>query len=333
MTQATTPAPRPKPKHPIPYISGPGEIPNDVYHEGPEYIDFTSSTSLKHYQISPKYANWAKYNQENTETAAKRFGSIYHDYLASLVNCGSLEQFNKTWGVFEPPINEKTGAPYGSDTKKSKDALEQQRADLGVNDLCSKEEIDHIKAMVKELREGSRHLSHIVNRFIKNGKAEQSHFCHYQGQGFKYRTDLKTNKIILDWKTCEQPYPKVDEFSRQIINFGYHISAAMYQFFDAQVTGKWRKFYWIAQEKQPPYDFTILDSSEWTWKIHPGGEIQPGPGAMEFIKLLEQHIICTENQDWPGYSIFIQPDWKNYRIGLPAVPGYYKQKDFNFYND
>jgi hypothetical protein len=333
MTEETTPAPRPKPSHEIPYISAPAEIENDTYHDGPQYQDFISSTSLKHYLISPKYARWAQFNKKNEETAAKRFGSIYHDYLASLVNTGSLDQFNKIWAEFKPPVNPKTLQPYGSDTKVCKEAMEAQRNELGVKDLCGKHEIDQVKAMVTELREGSRHLSHIVNRFIKNGKAEQSHFCHYQGQGFKYRTDLKTNKIILDWKTTSLENPKAEQFSREIIKFGYHVSGAMYQFFERHITGQWRKFYWIVQEKEPPYDFTILDSSAWTWKIHPGGTVEPGPGAMEFIKLMEQHILCSEAQDWPGYSIFIQPDWKNYRIGIPEVPGYYKQKDFNFYND
>ncbi len=329
----TVPAVRPKPKFKIPYISGPNEIANEDYHNAPEYIDFVSSTGLKHYAISPKYAKWARENPTDEQTAAMRFGSIYHDMLASMVNGGDLSLFNKDWGTFEPPINSKTGNPYGPDTKICKEALEIQRAAKGVKDLCSKQEMEIINTMMHELRGGNPHLSHIINRFIKNGKAEQSHFCHYQGQGFKYRTDLKTQKAILDWKTTTLEYPKVDNFPKQIINLGYHISAAMYQFFDHLLTGKWRKFYWIVQEKEPPYDFTILDSSEWTWKVYPGGEIQPGPGAMEFIKLLEKHIICMENNEFEGYSIFIPPDWKGYRIGIPEVPGWYKQRDFTFWND
>ena len=68
-------------------------------------------------------------------------------------------------------------------------------------------------------------------------------------------------------------------------------------------------------------------------EIHPGGEIEPRTGAMAFIKLMEKYILCQEAQYWEGYSIFIQPDWKNYRIGIPEVPGWVKNEDFNFFND
>ena len=329
----TVPAKKAQPSHDIPYISGPNEILNDDYHNSPEYQDFISSTSLKHYGISPKYAKWARIQPPKEQTPAMRFGTMYHDMLQSIVNTGGTDQFNLVWSEFNPPINEKTGAPYGPASARYQDAYAEQCQAKGVTDLCSKEEIQQVEDMARELRDGSRHLSHIINQFIKNGKAEQSHFLHYQGQGFKYRTDLKTNKIILDWKTTQLEFPKVEQFSRQIIKFRYDISAAMYQFFEFELTGKWRKFYWVVQEKEPPYDFTVLDSSEWTWNVHPSGEVVPGPGAHDFIKLMEQHILCEELQDWSGYSIFIKPDWKNYRIGIPEVPGWVKQQDFNFFND
>lgn len=329
----TVPAKKAKPLHDIPYISGPNEISNDTYHNGPEYQDFISSTSLKHYMVSPKYAKWARENKEIKESEALRRGSVYHDMLFSLINHGDFSYFNKKWAVFDPPINPKTNQPYGAATKKFLDEFELQKLDKGVDDLCGKNEMNEAKAMIQELLAGNNHLSHIIKQFLKNGKAEQSHFLQYQGIGFKYRTDLKTRKIILDWKTTTLENPKVEHFPRQIIKFGYHVSAAMYQFFEHELTGHWRKFYWVVQEKEPPYDFTILDANEWTWKVNPSGEIEMGVGALEFIRLLEQHILCEENQEWPGYSIFIQPDWKNYRIGIPEVPGYYKNRDFNFYND
>lgn len=322
-----------QPPHDIPYISGPGEISNDIYHHGPEYKDFISSTSLKHYIVSPKYAKWAKDNQQIKDTEAIRFGSIYHDMLASITNYGDLSGFERAWALFEPPVNKTTGQPYGAASKAFNEAYEQAKIEAGGRELCSEAEKREAEYMLNELCGGNKHLSHIVKQFLKNGKAEQSHFLTYQDQGFKYRTDLKTRKIIADWKTTTLENPKVEHFPRQIIKFGYHISAAMYQFFEHELTGHWRKFFWIVQEKEPPYDFTILDASEWTWKINPGGEIVMGIGALEFIRLMEQHILCEENQEWPGYSIFIQPDWKNYRIGIPEVPGYYKNRDFNFYND
>jgi len=331
----TTPAIQKKQKapHDIPYISRPNEISNDTYHNGSEYQDFISSTSLKHYMISPKYARWARENKKIKDSEALRFGSIYHDMLASLTNYGDLAGFEKAWAIFEPPVNPRTQQPFGATSQAYIDAYQQASIDADGRELYSQVEINKAKAMIEELLEGSKHLSSNIKRFIQNGKAEQSHFLTYQGQGFKYRTDLKTRKIILDWKTTTLEIPKIEHFPKQIIKLGYHISAAMYQFFEHELTDQWRKFYWVVQEKEPPYDFTILDSSEWTWYVHPDGEIEPKIGALEFIKLMEQHILCEEDQEWPGYSIFIQPDWKGYRIGKPGIPGYYKQREFGFYND
>lgn len=325
--------PRAVPPHEIPYISGPEEISNDKYHNGEEYKDFISSSSLKHYLISPKYAKWARDNKDPKETEALLRGSVYHDLLGSLANFGDFSWFDNHWAVFTPPVNEKTGKAYGYDTKAYNEAHEEAVMQSGGKQLCFKHERDEALTMVQELLEGNRHLSPIIKQFLKNGKAEQSHFLKYQGVGFKYRTDLKTRKAMVDWKTTTLENPKAEQFSRQIDKFGYHISAAFYQFMEHQLTGKWRKFYWVVQEKNPPYDFTILDSSEWTWKINSDGTVEPKAGAMEFIKLMEQHILCEENQQWDGYSLFIQPDWKGYRIGVPEVPGYVKQRDFNFYND
>ena len=77
----------------------------------------------------------------------------------------------------------------------------------------------------------------------------------------------------------------------------------------------------------------IQDSREWTWEILPSGEVIPKIGAMMFIKLLEQYIICKENDYYPGYSVFVEPNWKGERIGVPRVPGWYRTSEFNFYND
>jgi hypothetical protein len=191
--------------------------------------------------------------------------------------------------------------------------------------------------MVAELRYSNRHLSGDIMTLMNNGVAEQSRFCEYEGGLWKVRFDLETRNKIVDWKKTTLEYPKVDEFPSVIIKYGYHISAAMYQFFDAIISGKWRPFFWVVQENEPPYDFTILDSKEWTWEIERdrGGEqiIIPKVGAMQFLALKDQHLKCLLDNYWPGYSIFIEPNWKNRRIGVPLVPGYYKGKIINFYND
>jgi hypothetical protein len=121
----------------------------------------------------------------------------------------------------------------------------------------------------------------------------------------------------------------------EIIKYGYHISAAFYQFFEFLLTGKWKEFYWIAQESKPPYDFNILSSANWTYELSQDEErtiIENKIGAEIMNKLLEYYILCCERNEWPGYSIFLQPNWLGQRIGFPTVPGWYQQKAFEFFD-
>lgn len=318
----------------LPYISAPNEITNEDYHNGEEYAKFISSSELKQMLVSPK---WFRYFQDHPndtrsislENATK--GSVYHDMLCSIVNTGGLDAFNKAWAVFEPPVNEKTGKPFGYDTNAFLWAYNEF---MGLNpgkQVCGKGDIALSERMIAELRQGNKHLSADINFLIKHGKAEVSHFVEYQGAYFKFRTDLETSTKIVDWKSCQPETPKVENWSRQVMNMGYDISAAFYQFFCFISTGKWKTFYWVAQEKEPPYDFNIIDASNWAFEISNTGEVIPHSGAQKFIRLMEVYIQCVEKDEWPGYSVFTQPDYRGRRIAVSQVPGYEQGKMLNYY--
>lgn len=53
--------------------------------------------------------------------------------------------------------------------------------------------------------------------------------------------------------------------------------------------------------------------------------VVPGPGAMEFKKLLDLHIRCTKENHWPGAEQAI-PDNNGVRILEIQPPRYYSQK-------
>ena len=57
-----------------------------------------------------------------------------------------------------------------------------------------------------------------------------------------------------------------------------------------------------------------------------------GASALVFKKLLEQHIYCSQNNDFDGAQIFIQPGFKGRRIMIPDTPSFEKNRLFNFYN-
>lgn len=323
---------------PLPFSSRPNEISNADYHHGERYKPFISSSILKQLQISPKWMQFCQENPEDSRISLENElkGSVYHDMLCSRVNCGNLTDFYNTWSVFEPPINTKTNKAFGYDTIKFTEAYQEFTTLNPGKLICSKTEIDMATAMIKELMGGNHHLSPDIRFLMKHGKAETSHFCEYQGGLFKYRTDLETSTKIIDWKTALFQGPKVESWSKQVVKMGYHISGAFYQFFDFIIWGRWRSFYWVVQEKEPPYDFNIIDASNWTWEVTNNSDgsqtVIPQIGAHIFIKLMEQYLICKEQDKWPGYSVFTQPDFKGHRIAISPVPGYEQGKMIEFYN-
>lgn len=307
-------------------------LPNQDYHTHPDYLNFCSSSQLKLMMTSPLYAHYFLDHPEKKDTSAMNQDSVYHSMLASLTNAGDLSDFEKEYFLFEAPVNPKTGEPYGYTSKAYQEAREAAITENKGRIPCSQAERQTAQDMVNMLQNGNPHLSEQVRNLIKIGKAEQSHCCEYQGQKFKYRTDLKTDKVIIDWKTCHLGTPKPEEFSKQIIKYNYHISAAFYQFFEFLLTGTWKEFLWVAQESEPPYDFNILSSSLWTYEIDEENTVIMHTGAMMFQKLLEYWILCCERKLWPGYSILIQPDFKGQRIAVPKVPGWYEQTNLNYYD-
>lgn len=324
---------------PLPYSSKPNEITNEDYHRGERYKGFVSSSILKLLEISPNYLRYILDHPEDAKTITLQNelkGSVYHDMLCSLTNCNNMTDFYKSWEIFKPPINKSTGKHYGQDSQKFLTAYTEFQGLNPGRQVCSQAEVDLATAMIKVLIGGNSHLSADIRQMIKYGKGETSHFCEYQGGLFKFRCDLETTSKIVDWKSCAFEFPKIENWSRQVINMGYHISAAFYQFFDHQISGRWRNFYWIAQEKEPPYDFNIIDAANWAWEIHnesDGSQIVTAhTGALLFIELMEEYLMCTERNQWPGYSIFTEPDKYGKRIAVSPVPGWEQNRMIHFYN-
>jgi len=314
----------------LPFVNG--TISNEDYHNADRFLEFCSSSKLKLMMVSPKYARYCLDHPEKKESEAMSQGSVYHSMLENLTNFGDLSRFEDEYFIFDPPKNPRTNKAYGWDSKAYQEAMQAEIVLHEGKLPCSESEKHIAESMIDELLNGNPHLSRTVQHLIEIGSAEQSHFLEYQGQKFKYRTDLKTAKKIIDWKKTRIESPKPEKWGKEIIKYNYHISAAFYQFFEFLLTGKWKDFYWIAQEDEEPYDFLIHSSEQWTYRIHSGGIVETGLGAQMLNKLLEYWIICMEKNQWPGYSIFLKPDWRKQRIGYPTPPNYYQQIDFEYYD-
>ena len=86
---------------------GKGIIVCGEYHKGERFKDFLSSTQIKDYMVSPKFARYKALHPEMFEISieASEKGSLYHDAMESLVNTGTLDKWRNNLLVFEPPIN------------------------------------------------------------------------------------------------------------------------------------------------------------------------------------------------------------------------------------
>lgn len=301
---------------------------NKAYHFEQPYTDYLSSSQLKWYGNSPKYFRHKFDNPEEENSDALRFGSLFHDLMASCTEhynnrpLAYLQWLDKI-AVFTPPVNEKTGQAYGTATKAYKDAYETFVQACEGKLIASQAEVDTIFAIQESLLCDCGSTSEQVRKLLKWGSAEVSHFVEYEGCKFKFRPDLETKHKIVDWKTVN-----TDDLSERSINsiiakYGYDISAAFYQFMEHEQSGEWKQFYWVFVSKQPPYDAVMVDASRWTYDYDPETDIaMPQVGAIKMKALLNLHIKCVKENHWPGAEIYIPKTDNGLHIMLPTPPAW-----------
>lgn len=303
---------------------------NEAYHHEAPYSEYLSSSQLKIYSRSPKAAKFALDNPTEEKSDALRFGSLFHDCMAALAEGGLLEHVLDAIAAFEPPINEKTGQPYGSTTKAYAAAYEKFTAELNGVLASTAEEKELVSAMLNSLLYGSGATSEQVRKLLKWAKAtEVSYFYETEdGIKLKVRPDLLTRSKIVDWKTCSLDSLDEDGIARQIIKYRYDVSLAMYQWTIFQIEKKWYAPILVFVQKQEPFDCVMCDISEWCYQYFPDEDfVKPGVGAMEFRKLLDLHTECVRNNEWPGAENSIEADGDT-RIMKPAVPYWLGMKYF-----
>lgn len=290
---------------------------NEEYHRGSWQKQFISSTALKNYLVSPKMFDACRRNPELHEISlsASIQGSVYHSLLASLTNKGDFSDFEREFFTFEPPINEKTGAPYGINTNAYAAALQFAKDSHPGKELTSEAEVATAKKMIEEMLFDNGQTSDFVQRLLKEGEAEVSYFLEKDGVKLKFRPDILTDKYIGDWKTIGSLDLHPQTLINQIKKCGYGISAAFYQYCYWLITGKWLEFIWIFQMKSAPYDAVVVSASEFAYKYNSQtGELLRGSSAIQFEKILAEHIACTKSGIFPGSEVFIEPNSEGERI-------------------
>lgn len=301
---------------------------NHAYHYEKPYSDYLSSSQLKRYAVSPRAFKFALDNPTEEKSDALRFGSLFHDLMASCAEhydngTEAIAEWMRHIAVFNPPKNDKTGQPYGTITKAYKEAYE---AFLQANNgkmIASNEELSLVQKMCQSLMLDSGATSEQVRKLLRWGKPEVSHFVEYEGLKFKFRPDLETPKKIIDYKTIATDDLSERSINAQIAKYGYDISAAFYLFMEHLQSGKWKRFYWIFVSKQPPFDAVIVDASNWTYQYDPETDIvMPQVGAIKMKALLDLHIQCSRKNEYPGSEIFIPKTYNGLRVMCPTPPAW-----------
>ncbi len=304
---------------------------NYAYHYERPYSDYLSSSGLKLYKISPKAFKYALDNPVEEKSDALRFGSLFHMAMEKFQQFGTIDAFWDRIAIFKPPVNEKTGQPYGVATKAYKEEYEAFLAEYGHKKITTAEIAGQIDDMVGSLVRPcvGGDTARQVLKLLKWGKPEVSHFIEYEGCKFKWRPDLETRKKIVDWKTVATDDLSEESINRIILKYDYHISSSFYQFFTHEQTGVWKDFYLVLVSKVPPHDCVMVDMANYGYRYLSDADIViPGPGAMEFRRLLDLHIKCTRENHWPGAENSI-PDNGGVRVLEIQPPNYYSRKFFD----
>jgi hypothetical protein len=95
---------------------------------------------------------------------------------------------------------------------------------------------------------------------------------------------------VTDYKSTRSASPA--SFPRSVADFGYHQQQAFYADGVAALLGEDPEFYFVAQDKEPPYLVTVFELSD--EDVQAGREINR--------RAMEIYRDCREAGVWPGYA-------------------------------
>ncbi len=234
------------------------------------------STDLKYILRSPAHYKYYK-SEKRDQTKAMNFGTAFH------------------FAVLEPARfkNEVVVMPSfsGKGMYEKKDIFLTQSFGKVI---VTESEIESIFGMLKSIA-GHK----IARSLLVGGVAEASYFWRdpVTGIGCKCRPDYRRfGGTVMDLKTTGDA--STEDFSRSILNFGYHLSAAHYlDGVSSVLDQKHETFLILAIEKEPPFGIQIFEIDFGT--LEKGLELRD--------RALLRYKNCLNDANWPGYSSDIVP--------------------------
>jgi hypothetical protein len=280
---------------------------NDEYHNGKDYAAFWSSSNLKNYLKTPKEAKFQKL-EKSEPSAAMIWGTIVHDFMFSKHKKG------QSFDYADAPINPQTREAFGMTSEKYKEAKKLYR------NLISQEKRENLAGVWDCLITSND--AGFFKEILTNGTPECSYFFEDGEFLYKTRHDVTLDNIIVDYKTLTKKEWSILGMSRRVANFQYDFSAAMYQYFEFKRTGIWKPFYLIWLMVEPPFDYLVMDISEFCYEYQ-NDFLVKNVGAINFEKSIKIHENCMFINNFPGITAQIPLNEDGYRIAKIKPAAWY----------
>ena len=275
----------------------------DDYHKDQEYL---SASSVK--QSIKSLAHFNHYRTSKKERKSHfDFGNVFEIALLDWIN-GTLEFKDKVhiFDVEDRPQKDK-GITSAINQEWKKGILNGPKY---VIDATGAESMETLHEMMRSCARDST-----IQSLLRNTTYQESYFwtCPVTGVKLKSRPDLRKNGkgVIIDVKTTRDGSPKA--FAKDVANLDYPIQAIM-QMNGAIQSGaidKMEKYYWLAVEKEAPYNATIYEFDIADWQF-------VDDKLTYYLTLLKQ---AMEENKFVGYS---QQADNTFGILTLELPLYYR---------
>jgi len=194
------------------------------------------------------------------------------------------ETYDVEYLVADGPINEKTGKPYGTTSKKYQDWLAKQ-----TKQILTSAQSDLVEAMGSSINT-SPGLADLVGH--ECGTAEGVLRTEYHGTPCQIRCDLyidHADGVLVDLKTCDD----LTWFESDARRYQYQHQLAFYRAVLEKVTGRRPHVVLVGVEKKEPYRAGVF---------RVGSDLLDG-ARVENESAIEQLIQCQKTNVWPsGYE-------------------------------
>lgn len=234
---------------------------NSEYHSKTEYV---SKSLLDLIHKSPAHYKAYVDGEKKQPTPAMIFGSLVHSVVFNQNDWAVMPKFDKR-------------------VKGMKEAEEQW-----IQENADKELIVTADQVEQAIKIRDAVLSHPkAAALLSEGLAEVSMFKEMHGVKCKCRVDFHNTKynVLVDLKTTTNSSP--EEFAKSVYNLRYHVQDAFYM----DMTGA-KKFFFIAVEKEPPYNVEVYELDEEAREL----------GRSEYLKDIETYKKCIETNNFHGYT-------------------------------